>query len=288
MPRAAAATGPPHDLQGATELALTPGGRLVAVPAQGREESALTASVTSAAGQSGAALLLSLATLPGRPPLDTVPAFWRGFAERLLTALAHVPEEQETVDAPTPPPREALAELVQAAPPMRGGEYLDVAVLEALWSELDVHIRAQVAGHAGGLTGWLAQHAPLLNRVGRVCFHLAENKRDPDHPFAFLATYSPRISAGGRVQYQPLGRAIEEHAGARNKAVLVRLLSPVQRAADRLPWAAWLAFVLPFPVLGWLRRRRRASRGLCVRCGHPLLDAARCPECGHPARPAPD
>lgn len=59
------------------------------------------------------------------------------------------------------------------------------------------------------------------------------------------------------------------------------VLNPLMAGA-----AAWLAFVLPFPMVGWLRRRRRASRGLCVRCAHPLLDAARCPECGRPAATA--
>ena len=73
--------------------------------------------------------------------------------------------------------------------------------------------------------------------MGRVCFHLAENRRDPDFPFAFLATYAPSVSAGGRVQYQPLSQALRQYAGAKDKQTLVKLLSPVHLASQKSPLA---------------------------------------------------
>ena len=81
--------------------------------------------------------------------------------------------------------------------------------------------------------GFLRERAPLWHQVGRVCFHLAENRRDPDYPFAFLATYAPRLTAGARVQYKPLSESLREYAGAKNKKALIKLLSPVQLAAER-------------------------------------------------------
>ena len=69
--------------------------------------------------------------------------------------------------------------------------------------------------------------------VGRVTFHLAENKRHPTHPFAFMASYASRISSQSRVQHLPLGRALQEYAGAGNKPALLNLLSPVQKAAEK-------------------------------------------------------
>ncbi|MAG93414.1 MAG: ATP-dependent helicase, partial [Planctomycetaceae bacterium] len=66
-------------------------------------------------------------------------------------------------------------------------------------------------------------------------FHLAENRRDPDYPFAFLATYAPGVKGGGRVQYQPLSKALEQYAGAKNKQALINLLSPVQLASEASP-----------------------------------------------------
>ncbi len=50
-----------------------------------------------------------------------------------------------------------------------------------------------------GVQGYLEAHDSIWNVVGRVCFHLAENKRDAAHPFAFIATYVPQLSKQGRV-----------------------------------------------------------------------------------------
>jgi len=41
--------------------------------------------------------------------------------------------------------RELLAELVNVAPPMPGGEYLNAAVLAALWEKIDTACRAEFA-----------------------------------------------------------------------------------------------------------------------------------------------
>src|SRR5207247_1214891 len=103
-------------------------------------------------------------------------------------------------------------------------------VLGQLWDELDAHVRAAIAQTPGGVGAYLKSCNPVWNAVGRVTFHLAENKRNPAHPFAFLATYTNRVSEQGKVQYLPLGRALEEYAGAKNRAALSALLSPVQQA----------------------------------------------------------
>jgi hypothetical protein len=69
-----------------------------------------------------------------------------------------------------------------------------------------------------------------------VHFNLAENRRDPEAPFAFLATYTTRLSAQAKAQHLPLGQALREYAGAANKARLLSLLLPVQRASESCPW----------------------------------------------------
>ena len=63
--------------------------------------------------------------------------------------------------------------------------------------------------------------------MGRVCFDLAQNKREPELPFAFPATYAPRISRDGRAEYRPPGKALQECAGSRNRQ------ARTQRARDR-------------------------------------------------------
>ena len=225
------------------DMALTPSGHLVLFEAAGTDTAeaatlpaTMVDSIRNAFEKSPSELLLHLATLADKAALPPVFAFWRGLGARYLTELCHIPEPAEDIKQPLPAPLDTLAEMVVAAPPMRGGEYLQVDTLVGIWEELDGAARNEIASQAGGLGEWLRQRSPLWHRVGRVCFHLAENKRDPENPFAFLATYAPKLLDGGRVQYQPLGKALEEYANAKDRKMLVNLLTPVQRAAERCAW----------------------------------------------------
>jgi non-specific serine/threonine protein kinase len=69
-----------------------------------------------------------------------------------------------------------------------------------------------------------------------VHFNLAENRKDEAAPFAFLATYTTRLSATAKAQHVPLGKALQEYAGAKNSARLLSLLMPVQRASEHCAW----------------------------------------------------
>ena len=131
-----------------------------------------------------------------------------------------------------PPALERLSAMSLSVPPMRGAEYLQTEVLEAWWTEIGELVCREGASWAGGLQAYLQDKNPLWRLVGRVMFHLAENKRDREHPFAFLATYTSRISAHGRPQHRPLGEALREYAQEKNRGALVSLLAPVQRAAQ--------------------------------------------------------
>lgn len=158
-------------------------------------------------------------------------AYWRSFAGRYLTDLVHVSDPG--LDATPLPDSAELDAIVRNAPPMQGAEYLTSDALASVWSDLDGWMRAAGAAFEGGLTAFLKRHAPLWHQVGRVCFHLAENRRDPDYPFAFIATYSPTVSTSSRVQYQPLSNALREYGGRQDKKTLIKLLSPVQIASQR-------------------------------------------------------
>ena len=83
---------------------------------------------------------------------------------------------------------------------------------------------------------YLKRRHPAWNLVGRVHFNLAENRKDEDSPFAFLATYTTRLSVAAKAQHLPLGKALQEYAGARNRERLLSLLMPVQRAAEHCTW----------------------------------------------------
>ncbi len=161
-------------------------------------------------------------------------AWWRDFAARYVTALCATPEGGE-IAVVTPAAKDFDA-LIVDAPPMTGGEYLTPDVLATLWGEINTALHQELATAKVSLQDFLKLRHPAWNLVGRVHFNLAENRKDPESPFAFLATYTSRLSAHGKAQHQPLSQALAEYSGARSKAQLLSLLLPVQRAAEHCDW----------------------------------------------------
>jgi non-specific serine/threonine protein kinase len=160
--------------------------------------------------------------------------YWQDIAGHYLSQLCHIPESTQDVRVPLPGEGE-FSTWVLTAPPMTGGEYLSVQTLRDIWEAIDCWVQEAI-GKTGGLKEFLTKKAPQWHQVGRVCFHLAENKGDPKYPFAFLATYSTGFGTGGQLKHLPLGKALEQYAGAQNRSVLINLLAPVERAADQVAW----------------------------------------------------
>ena len=160
--------------------------------------------------------------------------YWQQLAERYLTGLCHVPEDAESFEV-EPLTSADCAHWILTAPPMPGGEYLSEGTLQRIWERLDGWVRETVAS-TGGLAAFLQGRAAKWHQVGRVCFHLAENRNDEARPFAFMATYASGFGAAGRLKHLPLRKALEQYAGAKNRAALVKLLSPVQQAAEACDW----------------------------------------------------
>jgi non-specific serine/threonine protein kinase len=119
---------------------------------------------------------------------------------------------------------------------MIGAEYLTADVLADLWRSMDAAFDAELAEATLSVQEFLKRRHPAWNLVGRVHFNLAENRKDEEAPFAFLATYTTRLSAAAKAQHLPLGKALQEYAGARNRERLLSLLMPVQRAGEHCPW----------------------------------------------------
>ena len=168
--------------------------------------------------------------------LPPVFAYWRELGSRHVTALCTRPDvEERRAEAPRPPAAD-LEALASAAPMMPGAEYLTADGALALWDEIGEAFTAEQAESGATVQEFLKRLNPAWNVVGRVHFNLAENRKDEEAPFAFLATYTSRLSAHGKAQHQPLGQALREYAGAANKERLLSLLLPVQRAAERCAW----------------------------------------------------
>ncbi|VAW83287.1 Helicase, SNF2/RAD54 family [hydrothermal vent metagenome] len=181
--------------------------------------------------------LFKLAIRKSTSELSPSLQYWRHFARQYLSERCQLnAENQQQTDAQQFTSVEPLTAnetmpLLLNAPPMYGAEYLSEEVLQNIRSLLDNWVCEQSQA-SGGLDVFLKKHAPQWHQVGRVCFHLAENKTDPDYPFAFMATYASELSEHGQVRHQPLSRALQEYAGTKNKKALIRLLSPVQLAAE--------------------------------------------------------
>ena len=160
--------------------------------------------------------------------------FWQDFSGRYLTALCHIPEGAVEFQVPSLEPG-VLATLTLTAPPMQGGEYLSVQVLADVWNALDQWCH-QAVKKTDNLSTFLQTNAPLWNQVGRVCFHLAENKNNDKSPFAFMASYASGFGTSGKLKYLPLHRALEQYSGVKNRDAMIKLLTPVHRAAEKCRW----------------------------------------------------
>ena len=217
-------------------LRLTPQGHLVSEKAEDSPdlEDKIAARLVEAFGQgSGAGLMWLGAEEVGRA-LPPVLGWWRDFAARYIEALCL---RSPDTAFPVPPPDDGdLATLVLTAPMMPGAEYLNQELLKALWEEMGTAFAASLAASGRDIQSFLKSLNPAWNLVGRVHFNLAENRRDPDLPFAFLATYTTGLSAKATAQHVPLGQALSEYSGAANRDKLLSLLVPVQRAAETCGW----------------------------------------------------
>jgi superfamily II DNA or RNA helicase len=229
---------------------LTPHGRLSLVESADAHllDSELAQRLRNAFERGSGHGLLQLGAAEAGTALPPVFSYWREFGARYVTALCNKPDADVAAGhfassqaaprkgrVPAPPGAE-LERLVLAVPPMTGAEYLTAEVLGALWQDLDAAFGIELAESKCGIQDFLKRRNPAWNLVGRVHFNLAENRKDPEAPFAFLATYTTRLSANANAQHLPLGKALGEYAGAANKDRLLSLLLPVQRASESCPW----------------------------------------------------
>lgn len=193
-----------------------------ALALRGEPELGLERELLNAWPQARAQALLLMVGEGMKTTLDPSLEWLRRYAQRFMVRLC------QTRAVPSSALAEDLAEAMASLPPMQGAEYVTEDLLMSLWEQL----AAQVAHEAGdALEAWLRAHGDIWHLVGRVTFHLAENKRDAERPFAFLATFTEKVSAAGQIQHLPLARALQRYAGQQDQAALNSLLEPVRAAA---------------------------------------------------------
>lgn len=169
---------------------------------------------------------------------DPAFAYWKDFARLYLSLFSATPNLEKyrlknnflKIDLDS----DDLNRFLFMVPPMKGAEYINQESLANLWNEIGETLQDDILKSDQEVPEYFAKRHSSVNLLGRVCFHLAENKASPDTPFAFLATYARQISKEGNLQHVPLKVALEEPS--KNKSLFLRLLSPVQKATRESPF----------------------------------------------------
>lgn len=167
---------------------------------------------------------------------DPVFVFWKDFARFYISLFTATPDLEGHDFLKNPISieisDEELDRLALTVPPMKGFEYCDKDAIQFLWREMEVALHLEISTSGKNIADFFASRHSSWSLLGRICFHLAENKKSQDVPFAFLATYAHQMTKEGRSQHLPLNQALEEYVGAKNKTVLLRLLAPIHKASQ--------------------------------------------------------
>lgn len=155
--------------------------------------------------------------------------FLKNLSEAFLTSIKQQPDiEFLRENAPAELAESEIQAILDTAPFMTGIQHLDNSWVKAIGNKLLQVFRAEIRDYRGSVAEYLASKNSHANLMGRIFFHLVENKNG-SLPFAFMATYSSRTSSSGETKHLPLKNALIEFQG--NNQKLLELLSTVSKAA---------------------------------------------------------
>ena len=126
--------------------------------------------------------------------------------------------------------KDELGQIKEELPFAIGMEYVDDDWILRLWDKLFAVFRSEIKHYDGTVARYFAEYNANINVVGRVFFHLVENKEE-QYPFAFMATYSTKPVKSKRAVHTPLKNALREFDGDKKK--LLSLISTVIKAAEK-------------------------------------------------------
>ena len=164
--------------------------------------------------------------------------YWQNFAGQFVRELSRTPELETLRHRATIVAADGLFDkFSDSAPLMTGAEYINAVLLETVWSELNTAFAQAIKSFKGTVAEFIRTYSPDVHLVGRIFFHLVENK-DDNRPFAFLATYSTRLNNQGKSKHLPLKYALKEYENENDK--LLELLATVHSAAGQSAFLAGL------------------------------------------------
>lgn len=179
--------------------------------------------------------LYALATSNWEIPLGEGAFFLKTIGRQALTRMAHAaaerPDEVGSVLDHLLPTIAERVSLAEQFPPVPGGEYITPSAI-AGWLE-DLRRLISKETETRGLTpaAWLNALGAPWDQIGKVFFHLAENRDDStgSRPFAFMATFAHQSAADNQIRHLPLSTALKLHEG--NHTALLAVLQPLKEAA---------------------------------------------------------
>ena len=162
------------------------------------------------------------------PSLD----FWREFTARWVHQARTTPEIEDRRGALTVELAEAEASaFLQRIPAMVGVDRADIGFIRNVWRSIQTAFAADIRDFTGSVEDYFRKTAPQPRHVDRIHFHLVENRKDEQRPFAFLATYTTRVDEQGCTRHLPLKYALEEYRNREDK--LLELLATVNKVARK-------------------------------------------------------
>jgi non-specific serine/threonine protein kinase len=166
-------------------------------------------------------------------PLSDSLDYWRSFAGLFVKRLAQTPDlEFLRHRAEITIEDDELQSHLDNAPLMTGSDYLSLELLRGIWLRLQQTFADAIKSYGGSVEDFIKGYSPDAHLIGRVFFHLVENKNE-EYPFAFLATYSTRLNEQGKSRHLPLKHALQEYG--QDSQRLLDLLATVHRAAAKSP-----------------------------------------------------
>lgn len=172
--------------------------------------------------------LLTLAVSTELRRLSPSTSFWYEFISEVLKHYCTI---KENSDLEVRPEQEAINKFLRYCPELKGQDHLDEPYLHELWSKLNAELNRSLAEHSGDFRQFIEANYSEWAQVGRINFHLAETGKDDQGPFAFLATYTTRVSSKSRIQHVPLGRVVSDYVKNKQNDLLLSILSPIRQAA---------------------------------------------------------
>ena len=171
--------------------------------------------------------------LDSTPDTSAVGTYIRKLTETFLKKLTDLPELETARDKVKVVLTDADTErLLQAVPFALGAEVVTKKWLKTVFRGLNQTFSREISEYPGSVALYLEEKHQDLHIPERIFFHLVENRRSEEFPFAFLATYAG-MDKGGKVQHYPLRYALTEYENERAK--LLELLSCLNKAAEVSP-----------------------------------------------------